>query len=69
MAQCITCGSELHPDRAAKYNYCLAPDCQRKNLKGVELVAVGVNKAAEQHGGRGLARRDLPLGDHLGQGD
>src|SRR5579859_5628004 len=49
MAQCITCGSELHPDRAAKYNYCMAPDCQRKNLKGVELVAVGVNKAAEQY--------------------
>ncbi len=49
MAQCITCGSELHPERAAKYNYCMAPDCQRKNLKGLELVAVGVNKAAEQY--------------------
>src|ERR1700734_4211189 len=49
MAQCITCGSELHPDRAKKYNYCMAPECQRKNLKGVELVAVGVNKAAEQY--------------------
>jgi hypothetical protein len=49
MAQCITCGSELHPDRAAKYDYCMAPECQRKNLKGLEMVAVGVNKAAEQY--------------------
>ena len=48
MAQCITCGSELHPDRAEKYNYCMAPECQRKNLKGLDLVAIGVNKSAEQ---------------------
>ena len=37
MAQCITCGSELHPDRAKKYNYCMAPECQEKNLKGLVL--------------------------------
>ena len=49
MAQCITCGSELHPDRAKKYNYCMAPECQRKNLKGLDLVAIGVNKSAEQY--------------------
>jgi len=49
MAQCVTCGSELHPDRAKKYNYCMAPECQRKNLKGVSMVAVGVNKSAEQY--------------------
>jgi hypothetical protein len=49
MAQCITCGSELHPDRAEKYNYCMAPECQRKNLKGLDMVAIGVNKAAEQY--------------------
>ena len=49
MAQCITCGSELHPDRAEKYNYCMAPECQRKNLKGLDLVAIGVNKSAEQY--------------------
>jgi hypothetical protein len=49
MAQCITCGSELHPDRAKKYDYCMAPDCQEKNLKGLTMVAVGVNKAAEQY--------------------
>ncbi len=49
MAQCITCGSELHPDRAKKYNYCMAPACQEKNLKGLTMVAVGVNKAADQY--------------------
>jgi hypothetical protein len=49
MAQCITCGSELHPDRAKKYDYCMAPECQEKNLKGLTMVAVGVNKSAEQY--------------------
>ena len=49
MAQCITCGSELHPDRAKKYNYCMAPECQEKNLTGLTMVAVGVNKSAEQY--------------------
>ena len=49
MAQCITCGSELHPDRAKKYDYCMKPECQEKNLKGLTMVAVGVNKSAEQY--------------------
>ena len=49
MAQCVTCGSELHPDRATKYDYCMAPACQEKNLRGLTMVAVGVNKAAEQY--------------------
>ena len=49
MAQCITCGSELHPERAKKYDYCMAPACQEKNLKGLAMVAVGVNKAADQY--------------------
>jgi hypothetical protein len=49
LAQCITCGAELHPERAEKYNYCMSPECQEKNLKGVTMVAVGVNKAAEQY--------------------
>jgi hypothetical protein len=48
MAQCITCGTELHPERAQKYNYCMAPDCQEKNAKGLTMVAVGMNKAAEE---------------------
>ena len=49
VAQCVTCGSELHPERAKKYDYCLAPECQEKNLKGLTMVAVGVNKSAEQY--------------------
>jgi len=49
VAQCVTCGSELHPERAKKYNYCMAPECQEKNLKGLTMVAVGVNKSAEQY--------------------
>jgi hypothetical protein len=48
MYNCITCGRELHPERAAKYNYCMSPECQEKNAKGLTMVAVGVNKAAEQ---------------------
>ncbi|HXL20337.1 MAG TPA: hypothetical protein VN961_22695, partial [Streptosporangiaceae bacterium] len=48
MAQCVTCGSELHPERAKKYNYCMARECQEKNAKGLTMVAVGVNKAADQ---------------------
>ncbi len=49
MAQCVTCGSELHPDRARKYDYCMRPECQQKNLKGLTMVAIGVNKSAEQY--------------------
>jgi len=49
MDKCVTCGAELHPERAAKYNYCMSPECQEKNAKGLTMVAVGVNKAAEQY--------------------
>jgi len=49
MSNCITCGRELHPDRAKKYDYCMSPECQEKNAKGLTMVAVGVNKAAEQY--------------------
>jgi hypothetical protein len=48
MAQCITCGTALHPERARKYNYCMARECQEKNVKGLTMVAVGMNKAAEE---------------------
>jgi len=49
VAHCVTCGSELHPERAEKYDYCMAPECQEKNLKSLTMVAVGVNKSAEQY--------------------
>ncbi|HEY7920147.1 MAG TPA: hypothetical protein VIE45_10860, partial [Streptosporangiaceae bacterium] len=32
-----------------KYDYCMKPECQAKNLKGLTMVAVGVNKSAEQY--------------------
>jgi hypothetical protein len=46
---CVSCGDELHPERAKKYDYCMKPECQAKNLKGLTMVAVGVNKSAEQY--------------------
>jgi len=39
----------LHPDRAKKYTCCLAPECQEKSLRPLTMVAVGVNKSAEQY--------------------
>jgi hypothetical protein len=48
MPQCITCGAELHPERAQKYDYCMARECQEKNAKGLTMVAVGMNKAADE---------------------
>jgi hypothetical protein len=47
--RCVTCGAELHPERAVKYDYCTAPDCQERNLKGLTMVAVGMNKAADEY--------------------
>jgi hypothetical protein len=48
MATCITCGAELHPERALKYNYCMAPECQKKNAKSLTMAVVGMGKAAEE---------------------
>lgn len=48
MARCITCGTKLHPERAAKYNYCMARECQEKNARGLTMVAIGMNKSAEE---------------------
>ena len=48
MPRCVTCGTELHPERAEKYSYCMKPECQEKNVKGLTMVAIGVNKSAEQ---------------------
>ncbi len=45
----MTCGCELHPERAKKYAYCMSRACQEKNAKGLTMVAVGVNKSAEQY--------------------
>jgi hypothetical protein len=47
-ARCITCGAALHPERALKYNYCTARACQEKNATGLTMVAIGMNKAADE---------------------
>jgi len=49
MASCVTCGSELHPERAEKYDYCTRRACQQENAKGLRILAYGVNKAADQY--------------------
>jgi hypothetical protein len=49
MAQCATCGSELHPERAEKYDYCTRRECRERNARPLEIVAVAVNKAADQY--------------------
>jgi hypothetical protein len=49
MPRCVTCGADLHPERAVKYSYCMKPECQEKNAKGLTMVAIGVNKSAEQY--------------------
>jgi hypothetical protein len=49
MANCVTCGADLHPERAEKYDYCTREECRAENAKGLTIVAVGVNKAADQY--------------------
>jgi hypothetical protein len=49
VSECVTCGAELHPERAEKYDYCTRPACQAENAKDLRLVAVGVNKASDQY--------------------
>src|SRR5215470_10478231 len=39
---------EVHHERARKYNYCMARECQEKNAKGLTMMAIGMNKAAEE---------------------
>jgi cell pole-organizing protein PopZ len=49
LARCVTCGTQLHPERAEKYDYCTKADCQAKNARSLTIAAVGVNKAADQY--------------------
>jgi cell pole-organizing protein PopZ len=49
VARCVTCGTQLHPERAEKYDYCTRADCQAKNARSLTIAAVGVNKAADQY--------------------
>ena len=49
MAHCVTCGSELHPERAERYDYCTNRECRERNAKPLTIAAVAVNKAADQY--------------------
>jgi hypothetical protein len=49
LASCVTCGDPLHSERAAKYDFCTKRGCQERNARGLRIVAVGVNKAADQY--------------------
>jgi hypothetical protein len=48
VTSCVTCGDELHPERAEKYDYCRKPDCRARNARPRTIATVGVNKAADQ---------------------
>ena len=48
MATCITCGDELHPERAERYDFCTEPACRQANAEELPIVAIGVNKASVQ---------------------
>ena len=48
MATCVTCGAELHPERAEKYDYCTKAECRTRNARPRPIVSIGVNKAADQ---------------------
>jgi hypothetical protein len=48
VANCVTCGDELHPERAEKYDYCTKPECRARNARPRTIASIGVNKAADQ---------------------
>lgn len=48
MATCITCGDELHPQRAERYDYCTKRACRERNARGLDVASIGVNKASDQ---------------------
>jgi hypothetical protein len=48
LATCVTCGDELHPERAELYDYCTKPACRHANAQELPIVAIGVNKASDQ---------------------
>ena len=38
MATCISCGEELDPERAAKYDYCTKPECRVPRAEAVAIT-------------------------------
>jgi hypothetical protein len=58
---CTSCGTELSEERAASgYAYCTAAECVEACFQPVDVVALAVNKAADQY----LLRRHLDLPEH-----
>lgn len=67
-ARCVTCGIELHPERAERYNYCTKRACREENAKPLTIAAVGVNKAADHYMVLDdRAREDLAAGKYQDQ--
>jgi hypothetical protein len=65
---CVTCGVELHPERAEKYSYCTKRACREENAKPLTIAAVGVNKAADHYMVlNDRAREDLAAGNYQDQ--
>ena len=60
MATCVTCGVELHPERAEKYDYCTGPDCRAR-----ERAPASHRVDRREQGGRPVprARRQDERGD------
>jgi hypothetical protein len=48
LTTCVTCGDELHPERAELYDYCTKPACRQASAQQLPMVAIGVNKASDQ---------------------
>src|ERR671936_463800 len=46
MPNCVTCGSELPPERAEKYDYCTRRECRERNARPRTIAAVAGKKAA-----------------------
>jgi DNA-binding CsgD family transcriptional regulator len=68
MAHCVTCGIELHPERAERYSYCAKRECREENAKPLTIAAVAVNKAADQYLVlNDQAREDLAAGKYQDQ--
>ncbi len=55
---CKNCGGEISAERAALgYDYCTGTRCVEACLKGLDMVAVHVNKASDQY----VLRRQLDI--------
>lgn len=68
LARCVTCGIELHPERAEKYNYCTKRECREQNATPLTIAAVSVNKAADNYMVlNDRAKEDLAAGNYQDQ--